>query len=73
MSLRPLVSSTERRGQRDDELAAMRSSAQRAVATNQLDKPTITPSDSRQTTPAPTPVSVSQRRQVIIPDPVAFR
>ncbi|KAI1649946.1 uncharacterized protein F4817DRAFT_329211 [Daldinia loculata] len=65
MSLRPLISSTEHRGQRDDESAAMRTSAQRNMASSQLDRATTVSPDLRQIT--------STRRRVIIPDPVAFR
>ncbi|KAI1464209.1 uncharacterized protein F4812DRAFT_443785 [Daldinia caldariorum] len=73
MSLRPFVSSPEHKGQRDDELAHMRNSAQKNMASNQLDRAITAPSDMRQITSTQTSLPVHQRRQVIIPDPVAFR
>ncbi|KAI1806992.1 hypothetical protein F4811DRAFT_507767 [Daldinia bambusicola] len=73
MSLRPLVSSPEHRGQRDDELAYIRNSAQKNMASSQLDRAITAPSDLRQTTSTQSSLPVPQRRRVIIPDPVAFR
>ncbi|KAI1205448.1 uncharacterized protein F4807DRAFT_443315 [Annulohypoxylon truncatum] len=72
MSARPLVSSSEPRVHRDDESALMRASSQRNLAPGQLDS-SLSSLDSRQTTPAPTPLPSASRRRVIIPDPVAFR
>ncbi|KAI2471369.1 hypothetical protein F4781DRAFT_387443 [Annulohypoxylon bovei var. microspora] len=72
MSLRPLVSSSEPKVHRDEESALMRASSQKNLVAGQLDG-SIASLDSRQTTPAPTPLPVPSRRHVIIPDPVAFR
>ncbi|KAK6949222.1 hypothetical protein Daesc_009296 [Daldinia eschscholtzii] len=73
MSLRPLVSSSEHKGQRDDESAHLRASAQKNMASSQLDRATPIPFDSKQITSTQTSLPVHQRRRVIIPDPVAFR
>ncbi|KAI8965395.1 hypothetical protein F5Y11DRAFT_9163 [Daldinia sp. FL1419] len=78
MSLRPHISlpeHREHRGQREDESAYMKASAQRNIVSNQLDRATSAPSDSRQITSTQTSLSTpqTQRRRVIIPDPVAFR
>ncbi|KAI1106192.1 hypothetical protein F4804DRAFT_61375 [Jackrogersella minutella] len=72
MSLRPLVSSSEPRAHRDEESALMRASSQKNLVGGQLDG-SISSLDTRQTTPALTPVPIPPRRRVIIPDPVAFR
>ncbi|KAI0837587.1 hypothetical protein F5Y06DRAFT_69357 [Hypoxylon sp. FL0890] len=72
MSLRPPVSSSEPRLHRDEDPALMKASLQRNIAASQLEG-SIASSDTRQPTSAQTPLPVSQRRRVVIPDPVAFR
>ncbi|OTA91144.1 hypothetical protein M434DRAFT_397401 [Hypoxylon sp. CO27-5] len=72
MSLRPPVSSSEPRVYRDENPALIRASSQRNLVASQLEGSRAS-FDARQTTPVQTPSPVSQRRCVVIPDPVAFR
>lgn len=67
MALRPLVSSSEPRVQRDDDFAIIKPMSLRTLTTNQLDGSTIALSETMPDTVA------QRRRRVVIPDPIAFR
>ncbi|KAI0380224.1 hypothetical protein F5Y04DRAFT_257744 [Hypomontagnella monticulosa] len=67
MALRPLVSSSEPRVQRDDDFAIIKPMSLRTFGTSQLDGSTIALSETMPGT------TVQKRRHVVIPDPIAFR